>query len=326
MQRRLRGNFVLSTYGGALAWQAGFLPRISCEQQEMRFLRRSLLAGAFKSDSRKDPRNMEGSNVIEAKRCIYCRDEKLLGEFSEEHIVPQFMGGSSECTAAVTHDVCRQCNGIFGRFVDAAVAKGFFMNANEGGAWKACVDFDEVGGNVFPLIYFGKCTEIQCVQGEEVEVWLGPDGGTAWHFHEDRDENFETFAGGDPMLRRKAQSSRAYVFQASSAQYWLLSNLKSAAAHFKEEPIFIGADSDIEGQLPEQRSKGTFSRKDAAAIVERDRIRQLLDRRTQIQHLLKLDTLFDVRFLAKLAVAFGHKIFGEDYGGLGYTSPPDIPR
>jgi hypothetical protein len=265
MQRRLRGNFVLSTYGGALAWQAGFLPRISCEQQEMRFLRRSLLAGAFKSDSRKDPRNMEGSNVIEAKRCIYCRDEKLLGEFSEEHIVPQFMGGSSECTAAVTHDVCRQCNGIFGRFVDAAVAKGFFMNANEGGAWKACVDFDEVGGNVFPLIYFGKCTEIQCVQGEEVEVWLGPDGGTAWHFHEDRDENFETFAGGDPMLRRKAQSSRAYVFQASSAQYWLLSNLKSAAAHFKEEPIFIGADSDIEGQLPEQRSKGTFSRKDAAA-------------------------------------------------------------
>ncbi len=257
--------------------------------------------------------------MTEAKRCIYCRETKPLAEFSEEHIIPRFMGGASACAAAVTDDACVRCNGLFGRFVDAAVAKGFFLNAQESGAWRACFDYDRINGNVFPLVYFGKCTEIQCVDGEEAEVWLCPEGGTAWHVHEARGEDFATFAGGDPYLRRKDESSRAYVFQASTVPYWLLSNLKSAVAHFKEEPIFIGANSDIEAQLTTERIKGRLCRKDTVAIAERDQIRTLLDRGSQIKHALKLDTLFDVRFLAKIAIAFGHKLFGEEYASLSYT-------
>jgi hypothetical protein len=192
------------------------------------------------------------------------------------------------------------------------------MNGNEK-TWQACFDYDELNGNVFPLIYFGKCTELRCAEGEEVEVWLGPDGGTCWDFHESRGEDFYAFAGGDPLLRRKDRQSRVYVFQASSVPYWLLSNLKSAPAHFKEEPIFIGADSNLEEQLAAERTKGTLCRKDAAAIAERDQVRQLLDRGGPVNHALSLDTLFDVRFLAKLAIAFGHKLFGERYGNLHYT-------
>jgi hypothetical protein len=256
--------------------------------------------------------------MTEMKRCIYCLAEKPANSFSEEHIVPQFLGGSSDCHAAITRSVCQRCNSLFGRFVDAAVAKGFFMNGNER-TWQACFDHDECNGNVFPLIYFGKCTALKCAEGEEVEVWLGPDGGTCWDFHESRGEDFYAFAGGDPLLRRKDRQSRVYVFQASAAPYWLLSNLKSATAHFKEEPIFIGADSDIEAQLPTERKKGTLCRKDTSAIAERDKIRHLLDRGGPINHALSLDTLFDVRFLAKLAIAFGHKLFGERYGTLHYT-------
>jgi HNH endonuclease len=257
--------------------------------------------------------------MVKMKRCIYCREEKSADVFSEEHIVPQFLGGSSKCNAAVTRNVCQRCNSLFGRFVDAAVAKEFFMNGRESGAWQSCFDYNENSGNVFPLMYFGKCTELQCAEGEEAEVWLGPDGGTAWNFHKSRGEDFDVFAGGDPLVRRKDQSSRVYVFQASTVPYWLLSNLKSAQAHFKEEPIFVGADSDIEAQLSAERKKGILCRKDATAIAERDQIRQLLDRGGQIQHALKLDVLFDIRFLAKLAIAFGHKLFGEDYGALHYT-------
>ena len=257
--------------------------------------------------------------MTETKRCIYCRETKPLAEFSEEHIIPRFMGGASACAAAVTHDVCAKCNGLYGRFVDAAVAKGFFLNAQESGAWQGCFDHDQRSGNVFPLIYFGKCTESQCAEGEEAEVWLCPDGGTAWNFHDARAEDFATFAGGDPLLRRKDELSRVYAFQASTVPYWILSNLKSAVGHFKEEPIFIGADSDIECRLATERTKGTLCRKDAAAIAERDKIRALLDRGSPINHALKLDTMFDVRFLAKIAIAFGHKLFGEDYGELRYT-------
>jgi len=172
---------------------------------------------------------------------------------------------------------------------------------------------------VFPFIYLGKCTELQCAEGEEVEAWLGPDGGVAYHFHKSRAEDFDTFAGGDPLARRKDLGSRVYLFQASVVPYWLLSNLISAPVHFKEEPIFVGADSNLEEIFPTERKKGTLCRKDAMAIAELDQIRQLLDRGGVIQHALKLDTLFDVRFLAKLAIAFGHKLFGEKFGALNYT-------
>ena len=43
----------------------------------------------------------------ETRRCIYCSETKSADQFSQEHIIPQFMGGSSECVAAVTHDVCK---------------------------------------------------------------------------------------------------------------------------------------------------------------------------------------------------------------------------
>ncbi len=65
------------------------------------------------------------------KRCNYCREEKPVEAFSEEHIIPRFMGGSSDCRAAVTRDVCQECNSVLGLHVDAAVAKGFFMNGTE---------------------------------------------------------------------------------------------------------------------------------------------------------------------------------------------------
>lgn len=74
--------------------------------------------------------------MSQMKRCIYCRKEKPADELSKEHIIPQFMGGSSECSAAVTYDVCQRRNAIFGQFVDAAVAKGFFMNGNLAGLFR----------------------------------------------------------------------------------------------------------------------------------------------------------------------------------------------
>jgi hypothetical protein len=135
-------------------------------------------------------------------------------------------------------------------------------------------------------------------------VWLCPDGGTAWDFHESRGD--DAFAGGDPYLRRKDQASRVYVFVSSQTPYWLLSNIKSAPAHFKEETIFFGADSDIEGQLPKDWTKGRFCQKDADAIAERDKILRVLSEGRLLKHSVTLDVFFDIRFLAKLAIAFGH--------------------
>jgi len=257
--------------------------------------------------------------MAETKRCIYCAQPKSSDEFSKEHIIPQFMGGSSDCAAAVTNDACQKCNSLFGRFVDGPVARGYFLRSIEQGAWAACFDFNENAGNIYPLTYFGKSREIQFGDDEEVEVWLCPDGGTAWHVHAQQPEDFNVLAGGDPVLRRKDESGRVYSFLASEHPYWALSNLKSVQAHFTEEPIFLGTDSDMEVQLDRARQRGKFCQKDSAALGERNRIRALLDQPRLLNHSIKMDMLFDVRFLAKLAIAFGFKILGDDFGNLRYT-------
>ena len=141
--------------------------------------------------------------MARTKRCIYCSEAKSPDEFSEEHIIPQFMGGTSDCAAAVTRDACQKCNSLFGQFVDGPVARGYFLRSIEQGSWAACFDFNENTGNVYPLTYFGKSREIQFGDDEEVEVWLCPDGGTAWHVHAKQPEDFNALAGGDPVLRRK---------------------------------------------------------------------------------------------------------------------------
>ncbi len=258
--------------------------------------------------------------MARTKRCIYCSEAKSPDEFSEEHIIPQFMGGTSDCAAAVTRDACQKCNSLFGRFVDGPVARGYFLRSIEQGSWAACFDFNENTGNVYPLTYFGKSREIQFGDDEEVEVWLCPDGGTAWHVHAKQPEDFNALAGGDPVLRRKDESSRVYSFISSEHPYWALSNLKSVQAHFTEEPIFLGTDSDIEAQLDRAPQKGKFCQKDSAALGERNRIRALLDERRPLDQLIQMDLLFDVRFLAKLAVAFGFKILGDEFGNLRYTA------
>ena len=257
--------------------------------------------------------------MSDERRCIYCTELKALDAFSTEHIIPKFLGGNAECAAAATDAVCKDCNSLFGRFVDAAVAKGYFLNSIEQGAWRGCFDYGQLSGNVYPLTYFGKSTELKVGPREDVEVWLCPDGGTAWHIHTKHPEDFNSLAGGDPVLRRKDDSSRVYSFNASSHPYWILSNLKSVLAHFTEEPIYIGADSDLEDTLPTGRNKGVFNRKDEVALHERDQIFELINQPDLRQHLIQMDVLFDARFLAKMAIAFGFKILGSKYLDLRYT-------
>ncbi len=256
----------------------------------------------------------------EARRCIYCTIEKPVAAFSAEHIIPQFMGGSSDKPEVVTTEVCRSCNSLFGRHVDAAVAKGYFINSVELGSWKGCFDYNKEHGNVYPLIYFGKNAEINFGNNEDVEVWLAPDGGTAWHIHAKSDDNFDTFVGGDPVVRRLDESSRVYAFIASQHPYWALSNLKSVKKHFYEEPIFLGTDSDLELEFSKARQPGSFCQKNDDALAERDKLRTLLDRGGQLKNTLQMDLLFDVRFLAKIAIAFGFKMFSNEFGQLDYTN------
>jgi hypothetical protein len=195
------------------------------------------------------------------RHCIYCAKLKDAAEFSLEHLIPRFMGGSASCKEAVTKDVCRRCNVLCGRYVDAPVARGLFHNSFELGAHQQCVRFDAAEGNVFSLSYFGTCTEILFSGTEEAEVWLAPDGGTVWHIRTRQPADFATMAGGDPVLGRKDSASRVYSFNASEHPYWIRSNFKSVMAHFHDKPIFWEPTVTLSSSYQQSESPARYAEK-----------------------------------------------------------------
>jgi ribosomal protein L30 len=61
--------------------------------------------------------NLEGG----MKTCIYCDREKADGDFSDEHIWPDALGGDFLPPEIWrTNDVCGQCNSLSGVFVDGS--------------------------------------------------------------------------------------------------------------------------------------------------------------------------------------------------------------
>lgn len=253
------------------------------------------------------------------KLCCYCRKNE--SRFSEEHIIPRFMGGSSKCSDAVTRDVCQGCNSILGRHVDGAVARSYFLHSMEPDSWNACFDYDPKKGNVFPLIYFGVNDDIVAEANEEAELWLLPDGSQAWHIHQKRDDSFFAYTGGDPVARRRDTSGRVYIFtkSATTPPYWLFSGFKSATAHFGQDPIFLAGDTDVDDKLAQDRKAGAICRKDEAATQERDKIIAALSANSMTRCRISNDLDFDARFLAKLCIGFGHKLFGDEYDNLIHT-------
>lgn len=59
-------------------------------------------------------------------RCIYCLDEKAVGEFNREHVVPRALGRfrhSPTLAAPRAHRVCTSCNHLLGARLDIGLAR-----------------------------------------------------------------------------------------------------------------------------------------------------------------------------------------------------------
>jgi|SRR6266851_652053 len=57
--------------------------------------------------------------------CFYCGEWRPQAESSDEHIVPECMGGSRNVT--LTDRVCKECNGFMGKNVDAHLCRDWFI-------------------------------------------------------------------------------------------------------------------------------------------------------------------------------------------------------
>lgn len=157
----------------------------------------------------------------ENKRCLYCNKEKSIAEFSEEHVIPQAIGGNlSPTNPFKTSDVCRHCNNLCGSFVDAGFIKNWFTQFNISDVKLRRVGFSPKA--TFPFTYMGPSPELE-LQGQICELWLGPTGDLIYHFHEPYSEveNMPVLVGPSPITRKNADPGFAFIYvPASNPEWW----------------------------------------------------------------------------------------------------------
>ena len=60
-------------------------------------------------------------------RCLYGNIEKPIEEFSDEHVIPQAIGGNIEPINPFNlTEICQRCNRLCGLFVDGSFVRSWF--------------------------------------------------------------------------------------------------------------------------------------------------------------------------------------------------------
>ena len=247
------------------------------------------------------------------KKCIYCHESKSDEEFSFEHVIPQFMGGSLVSEKFKTRDVCKRCNNNLGLFVDAAFEKDFlvFNNLNA----SAHAFFDPKAPSSLPLHCMGvsSLSPPNIKETEVCEYWIGPLGEQVFWIRQN-DERLYWYSGGNPRTVKSQKSTAYFIFSERSIKNPIITWLSFRDA-FEGRPVKKIMCTTVSGEDP--ISIG-FSAPDA---VDSERIAFFLNEssngKEQKCHLL-MNAAYDQRFMAKLAIGIAHCLFGNSIASTSY--------
>lgn len=262
----------------------------------------------------------DDTNIPEPTRaCIYCGEDKLESEFSDEHIWPSGLGGSQLEHFWRTDAVCGRCNNASGVYVDGAFIRSWFGNAERAtGARDYLSPTNPVAG-ALPLDYMGRLADAPTRAGHIAEYWVGPCGANIVHVHpEEGDEDWGAYAGGNPR-QKKSTAGRAYLLFTSQEPYWILATLAAFKAHFtKAKRIVVNAE--LTPALKQRFFEVDWQDADQAAdkpIV--DYVRAASRKDETIRASLQIPLNLGVRFMAKVALAIGFKVFGDAFLATDYA-------
>lgn len=243
------------------------------------------------------------------RRCIYCGLRKAEEEFSDEHIWPEALGGDFLPPFWRTDDVCRVCNNRSGLFVDGAFIKSFFVSGERAYDGLEYLDPDKPTG-MLPLNYLGTIQDIVSKEGEVADFWVCAPGANIVHFRNaDERGNWAAYAGGDP---RRAKAGRIVFGLTSTHPYWLCTAISSVKRHFPKAEKFVTNlelpptakhFKEINVQIPQQLADLEYFKEIEASSVQGRKLHMRV----------AIDAGADTRFLAKLALATGYKLFGPQF-------------
>lgn len=243
--------------------------------------------------------------------CPYCGKFVPKAELTDEHVWPDMFGGRLAGRDFVI-PVCKRCNSTCGLFVDGAFGKSFLTSARVGAASRQYLDLEL--GTPIPLAYMGRVQGLDPTPYTAAELWISPCSSRVLHVHDNVDDKFMAFAGGNPIRRRK-QPGAAIFLNAADDERWARLGLRSFSKKFERAARFVQGirlpDDDADYV---ERFKAAFGGP-CDDVHERIAVRYLeIDRPGQPVRLnvtIPLD--FDQRFMAKVALGLGYKFLGEAY-------------
>lgn len=238
---------------------------------------------------------------------MYCRKEKELDAFSEEHVIPQFLGGDFAPSEFLTIEACKKCNNDLGQFVDAGFGKSFVVHSQLQ-LFEFALTVPDSNTGIRPICLGRSPLTPPHMEADEVcESWLGVLGEQIYWIRPN-DERLFGYMGGDPQGTRK-KPTRAYFLFSDRTPYDQRITLLTFRDAFKNRKkvkkvlcgTMVGMSLEAIG----------FSEPDE---LDRTRIDYFLEAcalpRTSLQS-FSVHTEFHRRFLAKLAIGFAWVLFGE---------------
>jgi len=244
------------------------------------------------------------------KNCIYCGFDKPDDEFSDEHIWPDALGGDFLPPFWRTDDVCGKCNSASGVFVDGAFIKSFIVSGERGYDALDYLDPDNPTG-ILPLSYLGTIQSVATQEGEVADFWVCAPGANIVHFRKASEEDtWDAYAGGDPRRQSKrSKAGRVLIGFTSAEPYWLCTALSSVKHHFAKADKFV-TNLQLPLTAKHFRELDTNDPQQAADLEFFKQIEANSTRGEWLHNRIVIAMGADGRFLAKLALAVGYKLFG----------------
>lgn len=239
-------------------------------------------------------------------KCIYCLQDKDENEFSLEHILPQFLGGASAPQILKTRSVCKRCNNNLGLFVDASVAKNFLVFGYLNSIHRTYYDPEKDIG--LPLQCMGECDlKPPFMDDSEVcESWLGPFGEQIYWIRP-KDEHLYSYMGGNPRTAKEV-TTRAYFFISENTNRNPTVMWHSFANAFKGTKVKKIFCAIVDGADPKNIG---FSEPNDMDLLRKEYFRDVF-KRQEMRHIQQAWNIkWDVRFLAKTAIALASVFVGE---------------
>lgn len=227
--------------------------------------------------------------------CPYCGYDKNDDKFTDEHVIPQALGGNVQPTNPFLLRVCSPCNSACGRWIDAPFIRSWLIYN-----WRAqssATYYDPAAEPVVSLVFVGQSEEWHDTD-PVCDFWLGPTGDSIFHFHKPYPPA-PPMVGKPPQFRKQdLDSGSVYVQIVGTNPDW------HPILHRSILRCFQGASWHYLNGTNDPATPPPWPAIPAERQGHADWINSL-PKVEMRKCTLAMDLMFGNRFLVKLALGFG---------------------